>query len=283
MAETSELKLDPMWYEGKAEISVFELQQNRYNETHSGEAVMIFVTEDFLSDKQVKNDTYTSENSIPILKNNQIRRFTTGVYDYSIFTSVFTSVGNLKKPNTLKITTSSQDWCGQSFMQLNAKKDKFEIHQYSYFENEGDKKFKIEKTLSFDEVFNQIRINPRLLPEGSFQFLPSTIFLRLKHKASQAYQANGIFKSAPSDLSNNENLKEYIIEVPSLDLKYTIIYRDENPFEIIEWRESYPSTFDGKIRTTIAKRKSIEWIDYWNKNSTNDALLRDKLKLNRLN
>ena len=52
--EVLETTLDEYWYQGKAEISRFELQQSRYGEVHQGDAVMIFVTEDFRTDIQVK-------------------------------------------------------------------------------------------------------------------------------------------------------------------------------------------------------------------------------------
>ncbi len=135
--------LSQKWYQGKAEISSFELQQNRYNNIHDGEMVMIFVTEDFLTDKQVKNDNYSSSKSTKIIKNNRIRKFTTGIYDYSIYTSIFTDVGSHDDINTLKVSMSSQDWCGQSFSQINNIGNQNRISSYSYFENEGDQVEKI--------------------------------------------------------------------------------------------------------------------------------------------
>jgi len=180
ISEDEENILDPQWYKGLAEVSVYSLTQNRYKENHSGEAVMIFVTEDFLKDKQVKNDNYTSKFSTPIIKNNQIRRFTTGLYDYSIFTSIFTEAKNLENPQTLKITNSSQDWCGQSFLQLNKIERDYRIRGFSYFENEADSDKKISKNLIVDEIFNMIRIDDKLLPTGDFEAIPSTIYCRLK-------------------------------------------------------------------------------------------------------
>jgi len=42
-----EAKFSNYWYQGKAEVNVFDLQQSRYGEVRPGKAVMIFVTEDF--------------------------------------------------------------------------------------------------------------------------------------------------------------------------------------------------------------------------------------------
>ena len=44
------------WYQGKAEITSYTLEQARYGEIHSGHAVLVYVTEDFSRGKQVKLD-----------------------------------------------------------------------------------------------------------------------------------------------------------------------------------------------------------------------------------
>ena len=63
------------WYNYGAEISRFELEQGRYGEIRPGHVVLIFVTEPFLPDIQVKSDFKASrEKSIPILKLNLIKR-----------------------------------------------------------------------------------------------------------------------------------------------------------------------------------------------------------------
>ena len=49
---TSDLK--NYWFDGTAEISSFKLVQSRYGEAREGEAVLIYVTEDFLTKEQVK-------------------------------------------------------------------------------------------------------------------------------------------------------------------------------------------------------------------------------------
>ena len=73
------------WYQGKAELTSYDLEQARYRDIHQGDAVLIFVTEDFSKKKQVKLD-YPSKNpkdAVPILKLNSTRKFNTGIYPYS--------------------------------------------------------------------------------------------------------------------------------------------------------------------------------------------------------
>ena len=274
----SENILNSKWYDGKAEINVYDLQQNRYNNTHEGEAVMIFVTEDFLSDKQVKNDNYTQKNSVPILKNNQIRRFTTGLYDYSIFTSVFTKSESLDDLSTMKITTSSQDWCGQSYLQLNEASGYYRVRGFSYFENEGDTDEKIKKYITMDEIYNLIRIDVTQLPIGEFKIIPSTIYHRLKHKELKPYAAKGINIPYEGPLTQ-QKATTYIIKIPELSLEYEYTYENNDLRNILQWKESYPSAFDGQLRATTATLKHSEWSDYWSKNNKADFKMRERYEI----
>jgi hypothetical protein len=270
--------LDKIWYQGKAEVSRYELQQNRYKDVHPGEHIMIFVTEDFLTDKQVKNERYTNPNSTPVLKNNQLRKFTTGLYDYSIMTSVFTPTQVKEFPFTEKVTTGAQDWCGHAYMQIN-KKDEggYNMHLHSYFEQEADQVKDIPEAILEDELYNRIRMAPDALPTGSIQIYPSTIFARLAHKTYQPVQAEAGLTDYKGNDFRGEGLKVYKVEYPSFKRTVEIVFEEEAPHRIEGWIERYPSAFDGRLRSTIAKRTSTEWVDYWSKNSLEDTSLRTEM------
>lgn len=273
----SEESLDPIWYKGNAEISTFDLKQNRYENIHPGEAVLVFVTEPFLTDKQVKNDSGHSNNSVSILKNNQIRRFTTGIYDYSIFTSVFTNAVNF---TTYKVTNSSQDWCGQSFSQLNKIDNGYRFELRSYFEAEGDRKKNIRSAILEDELFNIIRIDESGLPLGEFEIIMANHVARLLHKPMDPIKATATLSDYENKDMEGEKLKSYRVSMPSISRELEIIYDSETSTnEIVGWKDSSPSVFDNKIRTTVAKRKSLLWKPYWNLNNTQDTIDRKKLLL----
>ncbi|HPI08792.1 MAG TPA: hypothetical protein PLM41_20495, partial [Saprospiraceae bacterium] len=44
------------WFQGKAEIARYKVEQERYGEMRSAQQIMVFVTEDFSASKQVKLD-----------------------------------------------------------------------------------------------------------------------------------------------------------------------------------------------------------------------------------
>jgi hypothetical protein len=262
------------WYQGKAEISSYKLSQARYGEMREGHAVMVFVTEDFSHKKQVKLDRpqQTPEDVAKVLKLNLTKKFNTGIYPYSMMQSVFTPVDRSRSPHSLKVTTSSQEWCGHTFTQLNLKSSGFEHRGYSYFESEGDINTKLDKVLLEDELWNLIRINPKLLPTGEVNIIPATMTHRLRHTKLESQKAS-------IDLSSNETETIYEINYPDRQLK--IIFETEFPHKILGWDETYRDGFGTSAQTLTTKARLDKTImsAYWTKNSNADASLRKELNL----
>ncbi len=265
-------ELPTYWYQGTAELSTYRLQQARYGELRDGQAVLIQVTEDFLTDEQVKNDTYENPRSAPVLKTNLIKRFTTGLYDYSIMSSVFTPTNAAAQPRTLKVTTSSQDWCGQSFTQLNYDRGaSYNMQLRSYFEREGDVATSLAADFLEDEVFNRIRIAGEALPEGTFRVLPPTSYLLLTHRDYHAYTAEARLE-APE-----ETTRTYTIDYPELERRFTVTFDRAAPYVIRGWTETYPDR--GELLTTTATLEAQNQQAYWQLNAVKDAALRSELGL----
>ena len=269
--------LDDYWYQGKAEVTSYELTQNRYQDEHPGTAVMIFVSEDFLTDIQVKNDNYTNPNSVKIIKNNRIKKFTTGIYDYSMMTSVFTKTNSDNYPYSLKVTSSSQEWCGQTYHQINLKGNKFNSTLHSYFESEADDVSTENVTILEDELFNLIRINPELLPKGEIEIIPSLENLRLRHKNFESIKAIGSVKDNVNPIFKDSGILEYKLSFLKESRELNIYFTKAKPYKIIGWTDAYPSMFDGELRTTTAIKKAELFIPYWQQNKLEDAEMRTLL------
>lgn len=271
--DTKKLPLETMesyWFGGKAEISSYELKQARYGETHEGQSVLVFVTEPFNPSKLVKSD-YGSESDIQVLKLNHTKKFTTGIYPYSMMTSSFLPLENGE--HSLKITSSSQEWCGHTYMELQNKK-KFEVAIRSYFEGESDL-INLDKNLLEDDMWTKIRISPDELPTGNLKVIPSFFYIRLKHKETQTY-------SCEAKLTAEKTTSTYEMNYSGLKRKVAITFENEFPHKILGWTESYPDgwTADSPILTTEASVLNTIQSDYWNKNSVKDAGLRKELRLN---
>ena len=279
-AQKNNVAVDNYWSQGKAEVNVYEVSQNRYKENHSGQLVSVFVTEDFLTDKQVKNERYINENSTWILKNIQLKKFTTGVYDYSLFNSVFTPINRNKFPKSLKVSASSQEWCGTMYTQFNLILDTdYKVEHRSYFESEGDRVTRIKKSYLEDEVFTVLRMNPLLLPVGTVQLIPPANYIQLKHLPIKSYKAITSLISYDKKEISGSNLMQYKIVYPELNRSIHIVFENKAPYKIMGWFEKFPSSFDGKPRTTSIILKTQKMLPYWRQNSLKDKYLREELGL----
>lgn len=254
------------WYVGEAEITSYKLEQERYGELREGTAVLVYVTEDFLPNEQVKADNYSKDNT-SVLKLNATKNFNTGIYPYSIMQSTFFPVSN--NTHALKISCSVQDWCGQVYAQLN-NRDDFEIRSHSYFENEADQNYTLEKTWTENEFWNKLRIDPKSLPTGEISVIPSLEFTRLKHKPIKAYNAIGNFE-------NNT----YILTYPELNRTLRINFEENFPYQILGWEETNLMGYGSNPSTLTTKATKLNTLktSYWRQNSNSDSVLRETLKL----
>jgi hypothetical protein len=266
------------WYAGKAEITTYKLDQARYGELHEGTAILLFVTEDFSRQKHVKldNPVRDKHDAIKVLKLNFIKKFNTGIYRYSMMDSVFTPVNVNNHPYSLKETSSSQEWCGNTFTQVNLTGDQYDVMQYSYFESEGDRKYKLKRAFLEDEIWTRIRINPTSLPVGEIRLIPGIMAARLRHQDLSVEYAN-----ASLEESGSADLLTYVIKYDKSGRSLSISFKQDFPFEIVSWEETYKSGWgdNAKVLTTRAVRDKTKLIDYWTKNKKVDILLRKELGL----
>ena len=254
------------WFDGTAEISSYTLDQSRYGAPREGTAVLIYVTEDFLPDKQVKANQ-KSESTQTVLKLNRTKNFLTGIYPYSIMTSIFSRLGQSRP--LVKTTTSIQEWCGQAYLQLN-RRENLEVKSHSYFEGEADQNLQFKDALTEEELWVWIRTQPDRLPQGTLDLLPSFEFIRLKHKPLQLYQAQAV-------LEQNDTLHTYSLTYAELQRKLSISFTKVAPHTILGWTEEDLKNLN---QTTRAQIKKTVKLPYWKLNKLGDEQFRDSLGLN---
>ncbi len=257
------------WYSGKAEISSYALSQSRYGTLHDGNTVMVFVAEDFSKSKHVKLDEPAKHQSdaVKVLKLNTSKKFITGIYDYSMMSSVFMPIDHAQHPHSLKLTSSIQEWCGQTFMQANWKGNRYEIQQMSYFESEGDSKINLSNGLLEDELWTLIRIAPNTLPIGEVKMIASSFYLRLSHKENKVYDALTSLDTIGLDYL-------YTIHYPELKRTLEIEFEKSFPYRIMGWKESY-----GENEVTTGKILNTIMSAYWEHQRPEDEVMRDDLDL----
>jgi len=278
---SADARFSAYWHAGKGEITRYALEQARYGEIRHGDAVMIFVTEDFDVDRQVKLEGERSgKNVVNILKLNLVKKFQTGIYPYSMMSSVFTPIAVDRMPLTLKITTSVQEWCGHVFMQLNRRGAGYHVRSYSYFEREGDQEGTLPGVMPEDEIWTRIRLAPGTLPTGDVKVIPATMTSRLRHTPLEAVRATGSLTPIGRD-STYGPLTRYTLAFESGDRVLAIDFQQQFPYGIIGWTESYRDGFgpQAKTLTTRARRTHQLMTDYWRHNASIDDSLRRELGL----
>jgi len=267
--ETSAETAEDYWFD-KAELTRYELKQMRYGEMREGESVLIYVTEPFLEDQQVKHEFGSGDSAVPVLKLNRIRSFVTGIYDYRLMASIFHPVYETgPEPTGLKIAMSSTEWCGLTFQQVNRRNGELNVELRSYFQAEADQNVALPSVWTEDELWLRIRLDPDSLPTGSFQILPELFYQRLAHLQPEAQKARGALnlKTTPAT---------YKIEIPTLKRTLTVRFEPTYPHRILGWQETVDGTLFSEGKATHSER-----LYYWERNQNADTGLRKQMGLEK--
>ena len=271
MAIAPSKEFNDYWYAGTAELNSYVLKQSRYGEIREGEVVLVFVTEPFSLSKQVKldNGQTAGKDKVSVMKLNQVRKFVTGIYDYSIMSSSFTPMDATNYPHTLKLNTSMQEWCGHTFTQLNLQEQMYQLQEFSYFESEGDSERSIPVALLEEELMTRIRLNKGQLPLGVIDLIPATLYSRFSHQELKVSKAHISKKETDAIVT-------YSISYVDYNRKLTIAVQKEFPYKIQSWTED---NGDGLITEATLKKSINE--PYWNQKRLVDEGMREKLQLVR--
>ena len=106
---------------------------------------------------------HTSSDRVYVLKLNNVLKFTTGIYDYSVMTSVFSAVEGFRgtKPfELMKVNLSSQEWCGHIFDEVRVADGGVRGALNSYFEREGLRSYSLDIPEGFPERRPSAHSNP---------------------------------------------------------------------------------------------------------------------------
>ncbi len=268
------------WGDGRAEISSYDIKVPQYQEMRSGRAVLIYVTEDLNKETSIKAESLIPEDDvIYVMKLNHIIRFNTGIYDYSVMSSVFSDVVGTYWPFALrKVTMTSQDWCGHTFDEviINANNIKGRIN--SYFERDSLTTYSIPVSSNFlsgDGLLIRIReLNGEWLKPDQrvpISLFPSLWGIRLRGLERKINDATLI-----KGLAENIEVGSEVFSTHKWTLTYGKIWQKywverEYPHRIVAWQFS-----DGEKAALI----ETERLSYWLLNQNKDSHYRKSLDLN---
>lgn len=258
-------RFDSYWYQGVAELTRYRLEQGRYGEVHEGEAVLIFVTEDFLPGPQLKHEIGPRpEDALSVLKLNAHRQFFTGIYPYTTLTSTFSPADGAP---TLKVTTSVIEWCGVAYAQLNRRDGALQAELHSYFQAEGDERRSIDDVELEDGLFARLRRDPNAITVGPTRLVPAMHYLRFAHRELAAYDAELSFE-------DDTDTRTLVVRYPALGRELRVRVARAFPYVIESWEER-----DARGPTTRATRTHAILTDYWAHHGASDGAYREALGL----
>jgi len=244
---------DAYWDQGKAEINIYTAMEVRYGIPRATEVRHILVKEPWDATRHVKA---AGKGDFPVIKLNQVIVVPTGVYTYYQMHSTFVD------PRTglpVKFSMGSHEACGNTFKSGIVSKDQVRLHEFSYFDGEGERLSEVPLPNAPWILYDELPIRLRLLAASpltapiALQILPSTVSPRL----GKAEFVAGTL----SEISRNEKEVTYRLEMSGKEDLLT--FAAAHPYTLLRWKRA-----DG---SNLILKKSV-LSDYWNRNKPGDEL-----------
>ncbi|MBI2841395.1 MAG: hypothetical protein HYX75_24020 [Acidobacteria bacterium] len=267
----------------EAEISSYKTIQPRYGESRSAQTVLIYVTEDLNRDTRIKVEDYAKtppSQRMHVLKLNRSLHFSTGIYDYSVMTSVFSALQPGHCMGILcpaKISITASEWCGNFYEQILPDSNGARRTMHSYFEAEGDKEDYVALPgpgLYEDSLPVLIReFEGEFIPVGQkreYNILPSLWESRITHRplASEKGSVEKTVDRLTVAGGKSQSVYKWIWHVGSRVVTYWT--EQEYPHYIVRWSSSAGESGE-RIKTIH--------LPYWEHNKNEDSRLRRELGL----
>ncbi len=258
------------WGDGRAELSGYSIRLERYGAERQGTVVLVYVTEDLNRTTLVKNDrgSLAAPDKLPVLKLNAMLNFRTGIYPYSVMTSVFASIdasGGAERFAPVKLTFTAQEWCGQVFRSVKPESGHFTEKLHSYFEVEGDATRQVDvdaTTLYEDALWIQLReLDGPFAGGGDWQGLlvPSLWRVRQSHEPLAPVEARITRDHTTVD---GVPVARFVVAAPDFERVFDV--EEAPPRRILAWRTS------GGEKATLLGTKRFK---YWQLNGLGDEAL----------
>ncbi|GAA3927088.1 hypothetical protein [Hymenobacter algoricola] len=139
-----------LWEDGLAEVATYEAEREIYKKKRRFEYTLITVKEEFNGQFNVKTDDYQRPDIFPVMKVNQFGRIPTEQYPYHLLTSLFF---RRDQPVALhKLTTSSQEWCGNTFKALTDEGSHYAQSYNSYWDGQGVGQRRLRHDVLFEDA-----------------------------------------------------------------------------------------------------------------------------------
>ena len=239
------------WDSGKAEFQRLEGRIQKYGIDREAAARLMLVKEPFDPHKRVKS---LGPDALPVLKMHFFRHIPTGVYDYFQTATLFF---DRRTGRVLKYTMSSQDGCGNTFMEYLLEPDRTHRFRYfSYFDDEGD-----SETVLKDTDFTFYEALPLVLrfrlEDGvrySLQLMESLIANK-KQPLTVHPAAVRVNRITDETLAGQSISNAFAVTVQREDRQDRFFFEPSFPHRLIRWE---------KENGNILFQTAADFFYYWN-------------------
>lgn len=274
------------WGDGQAELSGYRMTISRYGEPREAELALILVTEPHDRRTWIKDDEVESPDRVEVLKLNQHVEFLTGIYPYSVMTSLFSPVEDWggateERFQPVRIVHGVQEWCGAYSHRIWPGPESFRSLRLSYFAHEGERLREVEahrdRTLYEDALLVQLReLDGPFADGGDWEGLlvPELWRLRSGHGGTEPVPARITRHPGDSVHLAGEEAAAPVpatrFELEAGDYHRTFWVEEEAPRRVLAWETSLGDR---------AELLATERLAYWELNRPGDEAWREALGL----
>jgi hypothetical protein len=239
---------DSLWDDGLAEVATYAAERLIYNKVRTFDYTMITVKEDFNKAYNVKTDDFERNDLFPVIKVNQFCRIPTDNYPYHFMTAMF-----FRRQNPLylhKLTSSSQEWCGQTFKDITHAGNRFQYAYNSYWDGQGAGKMDLNKEMLFED---QLPYTLRSLKfEDGLAFSADVVGLMQTNKASQPAIYPATFRVTRDKAAGKQAWRVMVVLKPEMENSYW--FAPEYPHILLRQQ-----TWDGRSLQLKAVKRYAYW------------------------
>lgn len=252
--------LDRLWDDGLAEVAIYDAERVIYGEPRPHEEARILVSEPMDARQHVKADPpYEGKRILPVLKCNIFSRVETKNYPYHLMVSLF--IDRARPSRLVKATYSSQEWCGQTFKDLQFYRDPPRFSANSYWDGQAI----IDQPLEWDSntlLEEQLAVSLRALnleagEEMAIRLLPSQVSNRAPVPEPVAAVISRVERSDRLEGMNFEDGPPLTYELAADDGSWAAYaFGSEPPRVLLAYRHS-----DGRQGRMKSVRRRAYWRD----------------------
>jgi hypothetical protein len=224
----------------RSETTTYQLWQLQGRDTLEGTATLTFRVVNFRTDEQLIATTDEGlARAVPVLATE--RRWRIGEEGTS--TSVFTPFGDLRFPNTLKVSASVQDLGEHHYRQISYRNNGYQVRTQTDRETNVPSEYATDEALLEDELWNRIRLNPAALPTGDLRLLSSAGAAHHPKPAEATATLDTARGAAWSRLVGATDTRQaviaYRIDYKADKQSLTIYFGAMFPYWIVGWEQTY--------------------------------------------